>query len=391
MIAISSSGKSFRALATYLANGRTGKEQDRVAWSVSRNLPTNDPELAATFMRATAGQSDRVEKPVYHVALSFDPGDAVDRETMERVAGRMLDRLGLGEHQAVIVAHRDRRHAHVHILVNRVHPETGKAWERWKDQPVIQQVLRDEERALGLREVVPSLELRGVPGQHAAMSRVAQLVQLLKDYERTLELTRERSGAQGALAAAQARDAEAGAGSARAQGAAAAFLRALRQVYRDPEEAQKTFTKLVESTGLDGAVSTLREYPERVGPLLSVERPRALGLVRTEDDQQARTMARSATLKGREAIEAERAARTLEAVAAGSGSKSEKMAGRVTNLNIEIGRRPGRSELEYRIGQAMERLIPREIERLKQLLTAPQLAIAQHLRAVARDVALGRE
>ncbi len=62
-------------------------------------------ELAATFMRATAARSDRIEKPVYHVVLSFDPGDAVERATMERVANRMLERLGLTEHQAVIVAH----------------------------------------------------------------------------------------------------------------------------------------------------------------------------------------------------------------------------------------------------------------------------------------------
>lgn len=79
MIAVSSSGKSFRALANYLAAGRTGEERDRVAWSVARNLPTNDPELAATFMRATAAQSAKVEKPVYHVVLSFDPADMPDR------------------------------------------------------------------------------------------------------------------------------------------------------------------------------------------------------------------------------------------------------------------------------------------------------------------------
>ena len=130
MIAVSSSGKSFRALATYLTNGRSGQEQDRVAWTASRNLPTGDPELAATFMRATASQSDRVEKPVYHLALSFDRNDSVDRAAMERVADRVLERLGLAEHQAIIVAHRDRAHAHLHLLVNRVHPETGKAWER---------------------------------------------------------------------------------------------------------------------------------------------------------------------------------------------------------------------------------------------------------------------
>lgn len=172
MIAVSSSGKSFRALAWYLSNGRSGEEQDRVAWAVGRNLPTNDPELAATFMRATASRSDRVEKPVYHLALSFDPGDSVDREAMEGVAARVLDRLGLAEHQAVIVAHRDRGHAHVHVLVNRVHPETGKAWERWQDRPVIQEVLREEERALGLRQVAPSLMQREAHPKEPA-SRVA--------------------------------------------------------------------------------------------------------------------------------------------------------------------------------------------------------------------------
>ena len=127
MIAVSSSGKSFSALASYLIAGRTGEERDRIAWSASRNLPTDDPELAATFMQATVARSDRVEKPVFHLALSFDPGDAVDRAAMERVADRVLDRLGLKEHQAVVVAHRDREHPHVHVFVNRVHPGTGKA------------------------------------------------------------------------------------------------------------------------------------------------------------------------------------------------------------------------------------------------------------------------
>ncbi|NUR75345.1 MAG: relaxase/mobilization nuclease domain-containing protein, partial [Thermoleophilia bacterium] len=93
MIAVSSSGRSFRALAAYLVAGRSGEERDRVAWSIGRNLPTDDPELAARFMRATASQNDRVEKPVYHIALSFDPNDPVDRAAMERVANRVLERL----------------------------------------------------------------------------------------------------------------------------------------------------------------------------------------------------------------------------------------------------------------------------------------------------------
>lgn len=153
MIAVSSSGTSFRALAAYLAHGRTGLEEERIAWSSAHNLPTGDLEVAATLMRATAAQNVRVEKPVHHLVIAFDPGDPVDRATMERIADRVLARLGLEGHQVLIVAHRDREHPHLHILVNRVHPETGKGWDRWQDMAVIQQVLREEERALGLREV----------------------------------------------------------------------------------------------------------------------------------------------------------------------------------------------------------------------------------------------
>ena len=153
MIAVSSKGQSFATLARYLVAGRSGEERDRVAWTTARNLPTDDPELAGKIMRATAEQSARVEQPVYHLVLSFDPSDPVDRAAMERVADRVLARLQLHEHEAVYVSHRDREHPHMHLLVNRVHPETGRAWEMSYDYRAIQEILREEERALGLREV----------------------------------------------------------------------------------------------------------------------------------------------------------------------------------------------------------------------------------------------
>ena len=38
-----------------------------------------------------------------------------------------LTALGLERHQALVVAHGDTGHPHVHVIVNRVDPETGKA------------------------------------------------------------------------------------------------------------------------------------------------------------------------------------------------------------------------------------------------------------------------
>ena len=138
----------------YLEYGRSGQERDRVAWTASRNLfGTDEPELAGRIMEATADQSLRVQKPAYHVSIAFAPTDTVDRERMELVADRVLDALGLQEHQAMYVAHRDREHAHLHIVVNRVHPETGVAWDRWQDYAKIERTLRGLEHELGLREV----------------------------------------------------------------------------------------------------------------------------------------------------------------------------------------------------------------------------------------------
>ena len=329
MIAVSSSGKSFRALAAYLAAGRTGEERDRVAWSVARNLPTDQPELAATFMRATAAQSTKVEKPVYHLVLSFDPADMPDRAAMERVADKVLNRLGLAEHQAVIVAHHDRSHAHVHLLVNRVHPELGRAWERWKDQPLIQQVLREEEQALGLRAVDSSLT-RSVtiegphaervgghnlrpngdqphPSQHrerAPNQPLDAIVEALERHERLSTLKHEIQVTRSEIDATQARLTQLQLAHARAQSTDEAFRRLLTGVYRDAETARCSFTHLASERGSAHAVEMMAEHPEQFGALLTSER-RLLGLRTATSDHEARQHAGLAARAGEQAITAE--------------------------------------------------------------------------------------
>ncbi len=157
MIATTSSGRRFAALARYLLRGRSGEDTERVAWTAGRKLGLDDPELAAVLMQATADENPRVEVPVYHLTINFDPNDPVTPAEMQAVADRVLRDLGLAEHQALMVAHQDRAHPHVHIMVNRVHPETGAAWERWQDRPRIERTLRELEQELGLRQVAGRL------------------------------------------------------------------------------------------------------------------------------------------------------------------------------------------------------------------------------------------
>ena len=166
MIAATSSGASFGALGSYLERGKGGVPADeRVAWVESSGVVrdvdgTANAERAARVMEATADRTPQCTEPCYHVSISFDkrdlpggPTDPASKELMLGVAHDTLRDLGLDGHQVVVVAHGDRDHPHMHLMVNRVHPETGKTWDRWQDRVRLERSLRAQERARGFREV----------------------------------------------------------------------------------------------------------------------------------------------------------------------------------------------------------------------------------------------
>ena len=170
MIGSTSSGASFHTLGSYLERGRGGGPDggpppDRVAWVESRGVARDidgsaNVERAARIMEATADLNPRCESPCYHVSISFDPSDlpggptAPDaKRVMLDVAGQTLRDLELEGHQVVVVAHGDKDHPHFHMMVNRVHPETGRAWDRWQDRTRLERSLRVQEQARGFREV----------------------------------------------------------------------------------------------------------------------------------------------------------------------------------------------------------------------------------------------
>ncbi len=146
-------GKGFGGLARYLLHGEDGNTPERVAWTEIRNLPYDRPEDVARSMAATAAMNTRVQKPVYHLSISWPVDEKPTPEQMKEASTRVLRDLGLAEHQALLVAHNDTAHRHIHIMVNRVHPETLKTWDNGNDRARLRQSLRRMEFDMGFRRI----------------------------------------------------------------------------------------------------------------------------------------------------------------------------------------------------------------------------------------------
>lgn len=139
-------GRSFAGVAAYCLHDapepddRRPRTSERVGWADTRNLATLRVERAARLMAATARAAPdlkrlagvarggrKLAKPVLHYSLSWARDETPDKGEMNRAVDGSLEALGLEGHEALIVAHEDTRHPHVHVIANRVDPETGKA------------------------------------------------------------------------------------------------------------------------------------------------------------------------------------------------------------------------------------------------------------------------
>ncbi|MEM7709662.1 MAG: relaxase/mobilization nuclease domain-containing protein [Pseudomonadota bacterium] len=136
---IGETGTSFKGAGLYYLHDKQAMTAERVAFTQTHNLPTDDPERALDWMAWTARHQSELkaragvsaaggncEKPVFHYSLAWHPDESPDESHMLSCARETLEALGLGRHEAVFVAHRDQAHPHLHVIANLVNPETGR-------------------------------------------------------------------------------------------------------------------------------------------------------------------------------------------------------------------------------------------------------------------------
>lgn len=133
-------GHSFKGAGLYYLHDKGADTSERVAWTHTQNVPTQDPEKALNWMAYTATHADQIKQQagvagtgrksksgaVYSFSLSWHPDQEPDKDKMLGSALETIDLLGLRDHEAVIVAHQETEHPHVHVICNLVNPQDGR-------------------------------------------------------------------------------------------------------------------------------------------------------------------------------------------------------------------------------------------------------------------------
>ena len=155
-------------LVPYMLRGKGG---ERCTWYMAGNLPgldrRDDAELAVNVMELLQEGNQRAKgNKTYHLVISFHPTDRrLTSPELEDVVRRTVAATGLGEHQYVAVRHSEQEHEHLHVAVNKIHPETLKIHHPYKAIPAFQALASILEKDLGLHRVDRA---RGRSGSHRA-------------------------------------------------------------------------------------------------------------------------------------------------------------------------------------------------------------------------------
>ena len=152
--------------------GEMGPE--KCVYSGAVGFITTDPAGWRAEMAALALAAPQSADPINHYVISWAEGEHPTTEQVDQAVHIILDELGLQGHQAVWALHRDTDNDHVHLVVNRVHPESERvvrAGGGWDRRALLQAVAKIEQ-AQGWQQVAaPAAEREAAEAERRRQTR----------------------------------------------------------------------------------------------------------------------------------------------------------------------------------------------------------------------------
>ncbi len=163
----------------------TQGKDNRVGEVFITNCLSDTPDMAALEMLATqdANTTSEADK-TYHALVSFPVGEVPAPIVLKEIEAAICDKLKMGDHQRVAVVHYDTSCVHMHIAVNKIHPETHTIREPYQDHIVLGKLAEKLERKYGLQRT------NHTPTGKTAGERDAQNIEAMTGQESLLSWVR---------------------------------------------------------------------------------------------------------------------------------------------------------------------------------------------------------
>lgn len=174
----------FAGLVRYITSAQ-GRDE-RVGEITITNSAANEPERAAHDVMLVQSANQRsVADKTYHLIVSFAPGEHPDPAALHNIEERLCAGLGFGEHQRISAVHHDTDHTHLHIAINKIHPDWLTIHTPLRDYRILAELCEQLEIEHGLERVNHQSRKRGGETRAADMEQIAGLESLIGWVRRT--------------------------------------------------------------------------------------------------------------------------------------------------------------------------------------------------------------
>jgi hypothetical protein len=113
-------------LLRYVLNPETENGGEKCIYAGARGFLTDAPDTQAAEMLALSVGAVRSLDTIGHYALSWRDGEQPTVDQVEEAVSIFMSVLGLDGHQVVYALHADTENIHLHLVINRVHPDSFK-------------------------------------------------------------------------------------------------------------------------------------------------------------------------------------------------------------------------------------------------------------------------
>ena len=179
MIGKVSIGKTFGGCVHYVM------EKERAEVLDEKGVRIQNAIVATQDFNRIRLQNPKIQTAVWHTSISFAYEDKVNNKLMRKIAKEYVNRIGLKDHQYLVVRHNDSRHQHLHIVANRVGYDGSVTSDKWcknRTARLCDHLEQEYQLTVARQHRRRDLSLDKITGKHRTKLEIRQDIQDLLDH-----------------------------------------------------------------------------------------------------------------------------------------------------------------------------------------------------------------